>query len=437
MDIDIGCALAETASPGISRESLDELDQRVTSIHETIQDQRAKGEHGYAALNLPSTVDLEEISSATDQFDDAKAVVVAGIGGSALGAATLAEALDTEVPLYTLDNVDPATTNDLLDSLPLEDTALVGVSRSGTTAETLANFLVVRDAIDESGGDWTEQTLVITGDSGPLAEMAEDRELPELSVPEGVPGRYSVLSAVGLAPAAIAGVDIERVVEGGASAEKTLTDSLYECPAYAYGAAAYALDIRGATVNAVMPYSEQLECFAEWFAQLWAESLGKDGLGQVPARSLGVTDQHSQLQLYRAGPREVLVTFIDVESRPTCEIPPSEHDRLSYLEDTTLNELMTAEQTATKGSLAAAGRPTVELSMSELTPESLGNLLYTMEAACILAGELYEIDAFTQPAVEWGKRATRALLRGETTKETMTISDQPELRISSAEQASE
>ena len=295
MDIDIGGALAETASPGVSRDALETLDDAVARAHNRIQRGRENDEHGYAALNLPEQVDPTAIRAVTDGFDDIEAVLVAGIGGSALGAAAIGKALD--LPIYTLDNVDPAATDRLLASLPLEQTVLVAVSRSGTTAETLANFLVARKAFTDAGIDWTDHTLVITGESGPLAGLSATNDLPRLAVPEGVPGRYSVLSAVGLAPAALAGADIEALLAGGADTAATLSDSLFACPAYAYGAVAYALDIRGAGVNAMMPYAEGLETFAEWFAQLWAESLGKDGLGQVPTRALGVTDQHSQLQL--------------------------------------------------------------------------------------------------------------------------------------------
>jgi len=427
MDIDIGGSLAKTASPGISRDALETLDDAVAQAHNRIQRGRRNNEHGYAALNLPERVDPAAIRAATDGFDDIEAVLVAGIGGSALGAAAIGEALD--LPIYTLDNVDPDATDRLLASLPLEQTVLVAVSRSGTTAETLANFLVAREAFVDAGVEWTDHTLVITGESGPLASLAETNGLPRLTVPEGVPGRYSVLSAVGLAPAALAGADIEALLAGGADTAATLSDSLFACPAYAYGAVAYALDARGAGVNAMMPYAERLETFAEWFAQLWAESLGKDGLGQIPTRALGVTDQHSQLQLYRAGPRSVLVSTVTPETRSSVPIPSADHEALAYLDGSDLSELIDIERRATTASLAAAGRPSVELSIEAIGPRPLGRLLYAMEAACILAGELYGVNAFTQPAVEWGKRATRGLLRGEDTPETRTVRGRPSLHI--------
>lgn len=433
MELDVGGALATTASPGISRDTLDELDSRVERIHERIETARENGDDGYVALDLPVETDPATIHTAVDSLPDPEAVIVAGIGGSALGTATIVDALDADCPVYTLDNVDPAAVNTVLEEVPLEESVLVGVSRSGTTAETLANFLIVRDAMATAGADWTARTLVITGTSGPLAEMAEEHDLARLSVPDGVPGRYSALSAVALAPAALAGVSIEPILAGGATARGQLRPSLYDCPAYAYGATSYALAARGAQVNAMMPYSEQLETFAEWFAQLWAESLGKDGLGQVPVRALGVTDQHSQLQLYRDGPRSVVVSTIDISSRPSCPIPEPNQQSLSYLSGIGLEELIAAERRATQASIEAAGRPTMGITLPELSPETVGELLYTMEAACIMAGELFGIDPFTQPAVEWGKRATRGLLRGVTTAETQTIKDRTELRITAPE----
>lgn len=432
MELDVGGALATTASPGISRGSLETLDDRVESIHERIETARANNKDGYAALELPEQTNPERIHTTVDTLPDPEAVLLAGIGGSALGTATIVDALDPDCPVYTLDNVDPAAVNNLLEEVSLNESVLIGVSRSGTTAETLANFLIIRDAMAEAGADWTDRTLVITGESGPLAELAAEHDLARLPVPDGVPGRYSVLSPVALAPAALAGISIEPILAGGSDARKSLKPSLFDCPAYAYGATSYALAIRGAEINAMMPYSEGLETFAEWFAQLWAESLGKDELGQVPMRALGATDQHSQLQLYRDGPRSVVVSTIDIASRPSRPIPDPDQQSLSFLSGVELDDLITAERRATQASIEAAGRPTIGIELPELSPRAVGELLYTMEAACVMAGELFEIDPFTQPAVEWGKRATRGLLRGVTTTETQTIKDRTELRITKA-----
>jgi glucose-6-phosphate isomerase len=429
MDVDIGNALASEASPGVSRESLERLDDAVGTAHERIDRGREDAEHGYAALNLPHTADPAGIRRAVEPLGDPDALLLVGIGGSALGAATVADALPTDAEAFVLDNVDPAETGAVLDSLPLSETAMVVVSRSGTTAETLANFLAARAAFESAGVDWTERTLAVTGEDGPLRRLVERHSLPSLRVPEGVPGRFGVLSTVGLAPAAVLGVDPAELLAGAREAAEGLSGSLFETPAYAYGATAYALDGRGAAVNAMMPYAESLETYAEWYAQLWAESLGKDGLGQVPARALGATDQHSQLQLYRAGPRNVLTTLVRPRERPEHRVPETEFEDLAYLGGTDLGTLLDAEFEATEASLAAAGRPSIRVEVDRVDARSLGKLLYGMEAACVLAGELYGVDAFVQPAVEWGKRAARGLLGGGEFEEAAAVDEKTTLRV--------
>ncbi|WP_135821288.1 glucose-6-phosphate isomerase [Halostella litorea] len=429
MHVDIGNALASVASPGVSRDALERLDDDVAAAHERIEAGRADAEHGYAALNLPETTDPDAIRAAVDRFDDPDAVLTVGIGGSALGAATLADALDSDVDAYFLDNVDPAHVRGLLDSLDLSTVVVNAVSRSGTTAETLSNFLVVREAMDAAGVDWTEHTFVTTGESGPLRRLSEKHDLPALDVPDGVPGRFSAFSTVGLACAALCGHDLDAVLAGAADEADRLAGSLFESPAYAYGATAYALDCRGASVNAMLPYAESLETYAEWFAQLWAESLGKDGLGQTPARALGATDQHSQLQLYRAGPRDKLVTMVRPRERPDVPIPETDLEGLAYLGGSSLGELLDAEFEATEASLAAAGRPSVRVEIDRVDERGLGELLYGMEAACVLAGELYGIDTFVQPAVEWGKRAARGLLGGGEFEEADAVAEKERLVV--------
>ena len=440
MRVDIGNALDEVATPGVSRAALDRLDSRVADAHDRIETGREAGEFGYAALALPDRTDAAAIRAATDRVDpDPDAVLVVGIGGSALGSTALAAAVPADgPPVHVLDNVDPAHVRDLLADLPLAGTALVVVSKSGTTAETVANFLVVREAMERAGVDWTDRTLFVTGDDGPLRRLATRHDLPSLPVPDAVPGRFAALSPVGLAAASFRGVPLDAVLAGGREAADGLAGSLFESPAYAYGATCYALARRGATSVAMMPYAEALEPFAEWFAQLWAESLGKDGVGQTPLRALGATDQHSQLQLYRAGPRDKLVTLVQVSGSspavdpgdidpadrpgrpssgdggdPDCHIPDPDVSAFPALGGGSLRALLDAELRATEESLAVAGRPAVRIEVDGLSPRSIGGLLVSLEAACICYGELAGVETFTQPAVEWGKERARDLLEGD------------------------
>ncbi len=429
MYLDIGNVL--NTSPGITEQTLERLDERVAIAHDRIAEGMAADEHGYAALNLPETVDTDEIRSAVEPFGTPEAVLTVGIGGSALGAATISAALadQTDVEAHFLDNVDPEDTAELLNSLPLDETVVNVVSRSGTTAETLANFLVVREAMDEAGVDWTDQTFVTTGDEGNLRNLADKHDLPSLKVPDGVPGRFSALSTVGLACGALQGLNIEGVVEGAQSEMEKLSGSLEESPGYAYGAVSYALAERGALTNAMMPYAESLEYFAEWFAQLWAESLGKEGLGQTPARALGATDQHSQLQLYRAGPRDKLVTLVRPREREDIGIPETDLEGLSYLGGAGLGELLDAEFEATEASLAVEDRPNIRIEVDRVDAHGIGELLYAMEAATVMYGELAGVSTFTQPAVEWGKKAARGLLGGGEFEEAEAVADKREFTI--------
>ncbi len=430
MHVDIGNALASVTDAGVGEAALDALDERVGRAHDRITTGMETESFGYESLNLPERTDAAAIESAVAPLTDSDGVLTVGIGGSALGAATISTALGpSDVDHRVLDNVDPEAVRETLAMLPLESTAVNVVSRSGTTAETLSNFLVVREAMADAGVDWTERTIVTTGESGPLRALAEEHDLPALDVPDGVPGRFSALSAVGLVPAAIQGHDIEGVLAGGREAMASLAPSLYDCPAYAYGALAYALAQRGASVNAMMPYAERLEPFAEWFAQLWAESLGKDGLGQTPARALGATDQHSQLQLYRAGPRDKMVTLVRTREREECTIPETDVEDLAYLGGTGLGALLDAEFEATEASLAAAARPNVRIELERLDAAGIGELLYAMEAACVLAGELYGVETFNQPAVEWGKRAARGLLGGGDFEEADAVDEKNRLVV--------
>lgn len=428
MRVDIGNCLDTVATPGVPRTALERLDERVGAAHERIERGMADEEFGYAALGLPDRVDPAEIRATIDPVADVDTLLVVGIGGSGLGAATITAAVGDDDTVHVLDNVDPDHVSSLLETLDLARTGLHVVSRSGKTTETLANFLVVRSAYERAGIDWTDRTVVTTGPDGPLRALARTEGLPVLNTPVGVPGRFAALSTVALPAAIAAGVDVEALLDGAAAERDRLSGSLFECPAYAYAAACYALQMRGITVNAVMPYAERLERFAEWVAQLWAESLGKDGLGQTPVRALGATDQHSQLQLYRSGPRTTMVSFVHPTERAEVPLPSTDIDALSYLDGTTLGELIHAELRATEGSLAVENRPSVRIEIDRLDARGLGELLWGFQAATVMAGELVEVEPFTQPAVEWGKRATRGLL-GDGGREATAVEEKTTLWI--------
>ncbi|MBI4577303.1 MAG: glucose-6-phosphate isomerase [Planctomycetes bacterium] len=377
---------------------------------------------------------LRAAAGARGRFDD---VVVVGIGGSALGALALRTALchpyHDLLPsprrrgcrLHVADNVDPARLAGLLEVLDPARTLFNVVTKSGSTAETVANYLVIRAHLEHRLGAAARAHLLFTTDPrlGDLRALAEAEGIASLPVPPGVGGRFSVLSAVGLFPAALAGVDVAAVLDGARACDGTLRDSAPgRDPALALALALHLLDVRrGRRIHVLMPYSEALRDVADWFRQLWAESLGKrldvDGRevfrGPTPVRALGTTDQHSQVQLYVEGPPDKAVVFVAVDRHPGDRRIPALHaDRASMacLAGRGLAELLEAERRGTRAALAAAGRPSLALHLPEVAPRPVGALLYLLECATAYAGRLYRVDPYDQPGVEAGKRAAHALM---------------------------
>ncbi len=357
-------------------------------------------------------------------------VVVLGIGGSALGPIALRTALlspawnvlsaanrDGRPRLHVLDNIDPATMASLLDRLELGATLFIVTSKSGGTAETMAQYLIVRGRLDAAGRPAREHILFITDpEKGALRRIARDEGIPAASVPPNVGGRFSVLSSVGLLPTALTGVDIADLLRGAAEMRARCDAADWKAnPAGAFAVLQWLSDTSyGRHGHVFMPYSDGLRDMAAWFVQLWAESLGKiraDGtpVGPTPIAALGATDQHSQVQLFMEGPNDKTVTFVTVAERDhDLHIPHLHADQadLGYLGGHQLSELLGAEQLATAGALAARGRMNMLIGLARLDAWHVGGLIMLLEIATAFAGELYGINAFDQPGVELGKRFT-------------------------------
>jgi glucose-6-phosphate isomerase len=365
--------------------------------------------------------------------------VVVGIGGSALGNMALHSALNhpqynnlSRPPrrgprLFVPDNVDPDRIAALLEVIDLEKTVFNVVSKSGGTAETVGEFLVFRDAlIKKLGPERHVEHIVITTDPerGELREIVKRFGYAALPIPSDVGGRFSVLSAVGLLSAAVTGSDIHKLLKGAAEMDALCRKSkkLWENPALTGAALHYLMDkAKGKNIQVMMPYAHALRDVADWFRQLWAESLGKRvdrtgktvHAGQTPEKALGVTDQHSVLQLYLEGPFDKVVTFLTVdEFRTTVPIPPAfpDFDGVKYLGGRTLNELIKAEQRATELALTQRGKPNCAIRLQRVDEETVGALLYLLEMQTAYAGELYNINAFYQPGVELEKNFTYGLM---------------------------
>ena len=440
MRLSYGCLFQDRLDGrhGLPRTRLAELAARFPAVQEEVRRRRDAGEYGFYGL-VDQQVTVREIKTFAEGLGQAHDhVLVLGIGGSALGTKALLNALrrpawnegDDETReffprLTVLENVDPTSVAAALRRIDPRRVLVNVISKSGGTAETMAQYLVVRHWLEESLGPAAYRHLVFTTDPerGALRELAGREGIATLGVPPAVGGRFSVLSPVGLLPAALVGIDIEALLAGAARAiERAAGDDLLDNPAALYAALHWAADTElGARVHVLMPYSDRLREFAEWYRQLWAESLGKrvnrEGrvvhVGPTPVGAVGATDQHSQVQLFMEGPYDKVITFVTVD-RPgeDVEIPgradlPAD---LAYLPGHTLGELLQAEYAATSAALAQMGRMSCTLRLPDLSPETLGEAVMFFQLATGYAGVWYGIDPFDQPGVELGKRLTYAAM---------------------------
>ena len=369
-----------------------------------------------------------------DRFEN---VLVLGIGGSALGGLAVTEALlkpywnllTTEqrngLPrIFFLDNIDPDTISGLLEILDLKKTLVNVITKSGSTAETMSQFMIVKNILEQELGDDYRKNIVATTDkkTGVLRQIAEQEGYKTFVVPDDVGGRFSVFSAVGLLPFALVGIDIDEIVNGFKDMDLALKNTdINENIAAQNALIHYLMDTKkGKNLSVMMPYSSRLKYVSDWYVQLWAESLGKNKdkngndveIGPTPIKALGATDQHSQIQLYNEGPNNKVITFVRVkEFDNNLEIPAIfEYTGIGYLGGKTVNQLINAEADATRVALADYQRPTVTITLPKINGYYVAQLLYLLEVQTAIAGELYNIDTFNQPGVEQAKNYTYALM---------------------------
>ena len=397
---------------------------RVAEAHGVLARKRDSGAVGFFDLPADRTCLAaigETASKFRERFDH---LIVLGIGGSALGATALVTALTPAfgprpggLRVRCLDNVDPAWFGEALRAFPADRTAFVVVSKSGKTPETLSQYLVVRKMLTETfPEDWRDRVAFVTDAAkGPLREEAARTGAASFPIHDNVGGRFSVLSPVGLLPAASAGIDVVALLDGARRAQaRCETPDLMENPGYLLGTLLWLADTRrGQRNHVLMPYRQALRETAFWFRQLWAESLGKsESVGPTPIAALGATDQHSQMQLYMEGPRDKVILFLEVEDPgETVPLPDSgAPEGLEFLHGRTMAELLAAELTGTRAALLAMRRPVLTVRLPRLDEGCMGALLQTFMVATAMAGELYGIDTYDQPGVEAGKINAAALL---------------------------
>lgn len=426
---------------GVSEKELKALAPAIKTITKQMADDRKAGKLKFR--DLPYDEDMVDgILSQVEHFRDrCETLIVLGIGGSALGNIALQSALNPSTynlmsdrtrpgpQLFVLDNVDPDIIKAVVELITprIKKTVVNVISKSGETAETAAQFILFRDLLQQKLGKKYKENILATTDptGGTLRDIATAEGYRTLEVPDGVGGRFSVLSAVGLFSAAMCGIDVEAVLRGAADMDSRLkTGDIMANPAAMLAAIHHILNARGKNMSVMMPYSTSLFYLADWYRQLWAESIGKqNGLkkkdvfaGQTPIKALGTTDQHSQVQLYREGPNDKVITFLEVgRFGQKLTIPSSmkEIPTLKYLADSNFQTLINAEKLGTEYALLESKRPTLTVQFPQITPETVGQFLYLYEVAVSYMGALLDINTYDQPAVQLGKDATYALMGKE------------------------
>lgn len=415
-------------------------------VYRTFRESRNKGNLAFLDLPYQPTEKIKTLAKKVQgRFEN---FVLLGIGGSALGPIAIQQALHSPYynllskkerggpRMFFLDNVDPTEVASLLEVLDPSKTAVNVVTKSGGTIETLAQFLIVQKWIYKKvGKEKGAAHFIVTTDpkKGTLREIAQKEGFATLDIPEQVGGRFSVLTPVGLFPAAVSGIDIDLMLQGAADLDQEFQKVPPHENAAVWGAFVHhwAYLIKRRNILVLMPYSEALVGVAQWFVQLWAESLGKEkdisgkriSVGQTPVVAVGATDQHSQLQLYMEGPVDKTIQFLIVGSfGKDLPFPTVRSDTpIGLLTGHTLGSLLKIEQRAIEASLVESGRPNCKLIVPEINPYYLGALFYFFEFQTAFAGKLYGINPFDQPGVEAGKRIIHKLLKEEgqnRTKET-------------------
>ncbi|MGD9666776.1 MAG: glucose-6-phosphate isomerase [Synergistaceae bacterium] len=379
---------------------------------------------GHGWMDLPE-IDTSEIKRTAEWLKSYDSIIHVGIGGSALGSLMLNQALlgefrnceDVSPKFYLADNPDPTKTRAIWEQAKGGRVALVGVSKSGATAETMSQFLWFRNEMIKLRGCADEDILVITDpEKGIFRSFARNSGCRVIDLPASVGGRYSVLSAAGLVSAYAVGIDIDELLLGAGKMKEYLLDnaSMDTNPAWLASSLHFYHEKQGRPMAVIMPYSSKMSFFAEWFAQLWGESLGKKGMGTTPVRAVGAIDQHSQVQLYTEGPDDKLFTIINFKKHgDMVHVPPVDCEPLkplSYLDGAEIGNMLGLEAMSTAAAIVKTGHPLIWIETEKIDCKTLGALIFYYEYMTAMTGRVMGIDPFDQPGVEQGKKYTYGLM---------------------------
>lgn len=417
--IRIDCSNLMRDSIGENGLTTDDFRQIDTARFDGMLRARRYAELGWLDLPGQDIAPIKEMGRFAGRFET---LLILGIGGSALGPRSILEALHpfhnlrAAPKVFIYDNVDPMTLAAILDMTDLGRTVINVITKSGSTAETIASFMILWQRLQEAALEPEEHIIVTTDPAkGNLRKIVQDHGLKSLPIPPGVGGRYSVLSAVGLLLAEAVGIDAADLLRGARDIHaRCMHEDFRQNPAYLIASGISLMQAkRGRTMTVLVPYADRLKSFSEWFCQLWGESLGKEGKGLTPYPSTGTTDQHSQLQLWMEGPQDKVVVFIAVEEYGTdIRIPPvfKEMEGLNYLSGHTLAELIKVEQEASEIALAKNGRPSITVTVPRIDAYHLGQLFHFFAVVTALTGALIGVNPFDQPGVEEGKNLTYGMM---------------------------
>ncbi len=407
---------------GVSAKELKKLEPKLKRAGIRLAQIRETAEQGFMSLPYDTeTVKIVEREAKRVRANFKEMIVVA-VGGASLGAQTIYTALGAQkggVKLHFMGmNTDPDSLSRLLDQVDLKCTAINVISKSGSTMETMSNFLLLREAlIKKVGKKKHAQHIVAITDlrGGVLQTIAEREGYAMLPHPLNVGGRFSVLSTVGLFPAACAGLSIKRLLKGARSVEDIHQGRGHRSEPARFAALHYlGYTKHRQTIHVCMPYTDALRKFGLWYRQLWAESLGKTSeIGPTPVAALGATDQHSQLQLYLEGPTDKIVTLIKVNrfaSNPKVPKDFSDISEIGYFQGKSMTKLLHTELEATRRALVKTQTPVGILEIPKVSEESLGALFMFYELACAYLGELFGINTYNQPGVKLEKDAAKRIL---------------------------
>ena len=411
--------------------STDEILEQGKLIKEYLHKIHSKNPGFYDVIDDNTLIKAINIfaKKAEGKFTD---VVVFGIGGSSLGTACLKQCFkkfaierplkegEIKTPeLHVISNIDPVLIKKFASILDLPKTLFIVVSKSGTTSETMAQYLYFRQKCKEKKLTIKNHFAFVTDkEEGLLRTIATKDYIQAFEIPKNIGGRFSVLTSAALLPAKLCGIDIQKIIAGAKKMKDEFEKTeIAENTPFRFAAIQYLLSQKGKNINVLMPYSQQLDRLTDWYTQLLAESIGKQGKGLTPLKALGVEDQHSQIQLYNDGPNDKLIIFIEAEELTDPLVIPNPHTDIPAFDiinkKVTFNKLITIEKKGTEMALTENNRPNITLKINNISEETLGELFLLFEASVAFLGEFFDVYAFDQPAVELGKKFSKELLLKE------------------------